>query len=58
VDLYDPDAVARLCNEIPARSAPLRCLVNATGTFLPTAFLDHMPEDYDRYLAPIAALSS
>jgi len=51
VDLYDPDGVANLCNEIPAQSTPLRCLVNAAGTFLPTAFLDHMPEDYDRYLA-------
>jgi NAD(P)-dependent dehydrogenase (short-subunit alcohol dehydrogenase family) len=51
VDLYDPDAVANLCNEIPAQRAPLRCLVNAAGTFLPTAFLDHLPEDYDRYLA-------
>jgi NAD(P)-dependent dehydrogenase (short-subunit alcohol dehydrogenase family) len=51
VDLDDPDAVTNLCNEIPARSAPLRCLVKAAGTFLPTAFLDHMPEDYDRYLA-------
>ena len=51
VDLYDPDAVANLCNEIPAQSAPVNYLVNAAGTFLPTAFLDHTPEDYDRYLA-------
>jgi NAD(P)-dependent dehydrogenase (short-subunit alcohol dehydrogenase family) len=51
VDLYDPDAVASLCNEIPAQSAPVHYLVNAAGTFLPTAFLDHTPEDYDRYLA-------
>ena len=51
VDLYDPDAVANLCNEIPALSNPVHTLVNAAGTFLPTAFLDHTPEDYDRYLA-------
>ena len=51
VDLYDPDAVANLCNEIPTQSAPVHYLVNAAGTFLATAFLDHTPEDYDRYLA-------
>jgi NAD(P)-dependent dehydrogenase (short-subunit alcohol dehydrogenase family) len=52
VDLYDPDAVARLCNEIRNQNTPVRYLVNAAGTFLPTAFLDHTPEDYDKYLAP------
>jgi len=51
VDLYDPAAVAVLCDEIRSQSAPVRYLVNAAGTFLPTAFLEHTREDYDKYHA-------
>jgi NAD(P)-dependent dehydrogenase (short-subunit alcohol dehydrogenase family) len=51
VELYNPSAVAKLCNEIRAQSGPVHYLVNAAGTFLPTAFLDHTPDDYDKYLA-------
>lgn len=51
VDLYDPTAVAGLCDEIRSLDTPVRYLVNAAGTFLPTAFLEHTPEDYDKYLA-------
>ncbi|MFZ5620767.1 MAG: SDR family NAD(P)-dependent oxidoreductase [Pseudomonadota bacterium] len=51
VDLHDPAAVAGLCDEIRSLGTPVRYLVNAAGTFLPTTFLEHTPEDYDRYLA-------
>jgi len=50
VDLYDPMAVADLCDEVRSLGTPVRHLVNAAGTFLPTAFLEHTPEDYDKYL--------
>jgi NAD(P)-dependent dehydrogenase (short-subunit alcohol dehydrogenase family) len=51
VDLYDFAAVTGLCNEIQSQSDPVRYLVNAAGAFLPTAFLEHTPEDYDKYHA-------
>lgn len=51
VDLYDRSTVTSLCNEIRTQSAPVTSLVNAAGTFVPTAFLEHTPADYDKYLA-------
>lgn len=51
VDLYDPVAVAGLCDEIRAQNDPIHYLVNAAGVFLPIAFLEHTLEDYDKYLA-------
>ncbi len=50
VDLYDESAVFGLCREIETQPEPVRYLVNAAGAFLPKAFLDHGPQDYDRYL--------
>jgi NAD(P)-dependent dehydrogenase (short-subunit alcohol dehydrogenase family) len=50
VDLYDQSAVFELCEEIQMQTEPVRKLVNAAGTFQPKAFLEHMPEDYDKYM--------
>ncbi len=50
LDLYDREAVARFVEEIGASDREVRFLVNAAGTFAPKAFLEHTPEDYDRYL--------
>lgn len=50
LDLYDRDAVARFVAEIGASERDVRYLVNAAGTFAPKAYLEHTPEDYDRYL--------
>jgi len=51
VDLYNWSAVTDLCTEVRAQRSPVHYLVNAAGTFLPTPFLDHTPDDYDKYLA-------
>lgn len=51
LDLYNRSAVADLCDEIQSQPVPVRYLLNAAGTFLPTPFLDHTPGDYDKYLA-------
>jgi len=51
VDLRDTAAVAGLCGEIESQTDPVRYLVNAAGTFLPRAFLEHTARDYDDYLA-------
>lgn len=51
VDLNDLVAVAGLCAEIRVQNNLINYLVNATGVFLPIAFLEHTPEDYDKYLA-------
>jgi len=58
VDLYDPVAVDELCDEIRSLGDPVRYLVKAAGTFLPTAFLERTPEDYDKFTRSTAARSS
>lgn len=51
VDLYNRSAVTNLCTEVCAQRTPVQYLVNAAGAFLPTPFLDHTPDDYDKYLS-------
>ncbi len=48
-DLYDPADVQELIEAIDADDRHFDKLVNAAGYFKPTPFLEHVPEDYDRY---------
>ncbi|QOV35002.1 SDR family oxidoreductase [Streptomyces ferrugineus] len=50
-DLNDPAAVERLRAELARDHADATLLVNAAGVFAPKPFLEHTPEDYDRYQA-------
>ncbi|MCO6413040.1 MAG: SDR family oxidoreductase [Thiogranum sp.] len=50
LDLHDRSAVSGFCDEIRALRSHVRYLVNAAGTFVPRAFLEHTAEDYDSYL--------
>ncbi|MFD8462849.1 SDR family NAD(P)-dependent oxidoreductase [Streptomyces antimycoticus] len=50
-DLNDPEAVERLRAELSRDHADASLLVNAAGVFAPKPFLEHTPEDYDRYQA-------
>lgn len=50
LDLYDRDSVAALAGRIRGQHTPIRHLLNAAGTFKPTAFLDHDARDYDTYI--------
>lgn len=50
VNLLDRTAVAKEIERIDGESRRIAHLVNAAGTFLPTAFLDHTVEQYDSYL--------
>ncbi|MFI5797963.1 SDR family NAD(P)-dependent oxidoreductase [Streptomyces sp. NPDC051677] len=50
-DLADPAAVDRLCITLTEDHADATLLVNAAGVFAPKTFLEHTPEDYDRYQA-------
>ncbi|WP_171110258.1 MULTISPECIES: SDR family oxidoreductase [Streptomyces] len=50
-DLNDPAAVERLRAELSRDHADASLLVNAAGVFAPKPFLEHTPEDYDRYQA-------
>ncbi|MDX5565710.1 SDR family oxidoreductase [Streptomyces sp. ID05-04B] len=50
-DLNDPAAVERLRAELARDHADAGLLVNAAGVFAPKPFLEHTPEDYDRYQA-------
>ena len=49
-DLYASNEVQRVMAFAGDHSRPIKYLVNAAGYFKPTLFLDHTPEDYDRYL--------
>jgi NAD(P)-dependent dehydrogenase (short-subunit alcohol dehydrogenase family) len=51
VDLYDWRQVDDLCRKLEALPDRIQYLVNAAGTFVPQAFLDHRAEDYDKYMA-------
>lgn len=51
VDLYDWRQVDHLCRKLEALPDRIQHLVNAAGTFVPQAFLDHRAEDYDKYMA-------
>jgi NAD(P)-dependent dehydrogenase (short-subunit alcohol dehydrogenase family) len=50
-DLNDTDAVERLRADLTNEHADASLLVNAAGVFAPKPFVDHTPEDYDRYQA-------
>lgn len=50
VDLYDQASVGGFIDDLASRPNPINYLVNAAGTFKPTAFLDHSAADYDTYL--------
>ncbi|MBI0376068.1 SDR family oxidoreductase [Streptomyces albiflaviniger] len=50
-DLFDRTAVDRLRADLAEQHADATLLVNAAGVFEPKAFLEHTPEDYDRYQA-------
>ncbi|KUM75310.1 SDR family NAD(P)-dependent oxidoreductase [Streptomyces curacoi] len=50
-DLTDPAAVDRLREILTEQHADATLLVNAAGVFSPKPFLEHTPEDYDRYQA-------
>ncbi|GHI03466.1 sugar dehydrogenase [Streptomyces cellostaticus] len=50
-DLADPVAVDRLRIVLNDQHADATLLVNAAGVFAPKSFLEHTPEDYDRYHA-------
>lgn len=56
VDLYDWPQVESLCRRLENSADRVQYLVNAAGTFVPKAFLDHEIEDYDKYLALNRAL--
>ena len=56
VDLYDWPQVEHLCRKLESLPDRIQFLVNAAGTFVPKAFLDHRIEDYDKYLALNRAL--
>jgi NAD(P)-dependent dehydrogenase (short-subunit alcohol dehydrogenase family) len=51
VDLYDWRQVNDLCTRLEQSPDRIQHLVNAAGTFVPKAFLDHQVEDYDKYMA-------
>lgn len=50
-DLYQQDEVDQVIKTIRDETRHLKYLVNAAGTFKPTAFLEHSREDYDTYMA-------
>ncbi|MGW1541320.1 SDR family NAD(P)-dependent oxidoreductase [Streptomyces sp. NPDC002309] len=50
-DLFDPAAVDRLRDTLTEEHGDATLLVNAAGVFEPKTFLEHTPEDYDRYQA-------
>ncbi len=50
VDLHDQEQVGIFINRIKDEERHIKYLVNAAGVFKPTPFLDHTPQDYDKYL--------
>jgi NAD(P)-dependent dehydrogenase (short-subunit alcohol dehydrogenase family) len=49
-NLYHQDEVGRVIKTIRDETRHLKYLVNAAGTFKPTAFLEHSRDDYDTYM--------
>ncbi len=49
VDLYKDGDVSNLITTIKQLQQPLAYFVNAAGCFVPTPFLEHQLEDYDKY---------
>lgn len=50
LDLYDEQAVDAFVEKIDQNERHIKYLVNSAGYFMPTPFLDHTKEDYDRQL--------
>lgn len=51
VDLLNPAETDALIAALRAETRHVHKLVNAAGIFAPKAFLDHTPQDYDRYMS-------
>ena len=49
-NLYHQDEVGRVIKTIRDETRHVKYLVNAAGTFKPTAFLEHSRDDYDTYM--------
>src|SRR5882672_1551476 len=49
IDLRDEEAVTHYISMLDAEPRHIKFLVNAAGSFKPTAFLDHTKADYDKY---------
>ncbi len=49
IDLYDPVSVQGLIERLDTEQRHVEGLVNAAGYFFPKPFLEHTPEDYNRY---------
>jgi len=49
LDLYDRDAVHRFSEALRGSNQPIGALVNSAGYFCPLPFLEHGPDDYDKY---------
>lgn len=49
LDLHAPDAIARVTDLIDQHAERVDGLVNCVGVFVPRAFVDHTPSDYDSY---------
>lgn len=50
-DLTNAADTQALIDALGAEARPIAGLVNAAGVFMPKAFLDHQPTDYDAYAA-------
>ena len=50
VDLYDDGQVDEFIGKLKNEARHIKYLVNAAGSFKPTAFLAHTRSDYDKYL--------
>lgn len=50
-DITKADDLARLKAEIDGQTEAITGLINAAGVFAPKPFLEHTPDDYDRYHA-------
>lgn len=49
-DITKPDQLDSLLARLDSQFSGVSLLVNAAGVFFPKPFLDHGPEDYDKYL--------
>jgi NAD(P)-dependent dehydrogenase (short-subunit alcohol dehydrogenase family) len=50
VNLYKPDDILRVVSLARDHARHIKYLVNAAGYFNPKPFVDHTPDDYDKYL--------
>jgi NAD(P)-dependent dehydrogenase (short-subunit alcohol dehydrogenase family) len=50
LDITDAAAVRAFATRVPDEFSDLSGLVNGASVFVPKPFLDHLEEDYDRYL--------